>query len=113
MDPIPLSTVRAAVAADTVDTAVAAPFADIAGIAAHAWAAIAGAAADSAFAAADARATLAGAAADTAIAGNEIADNDSAAANSVVDLYRRAYRVCHHCGLHVPRTARSGRRFWL
>ena len=92
MDPIPLNAVRAAaadVAADTSGTAVAAPVADIAG-----------AAANTAVAAADAwAAALADAAADVA-----------AIVDSAGDLYRHAYRVCRHCGLHVPRSAR---RFWL
>ena len=53
MDPIPLNDVRAAaadVASDTVDTAVAAPVADIVGAAADARAALAGTAADTAVA---------------------------------------------------------------
>ena len=106
MDPIPLNAVRAAaadVAADTAGTAVAVPVADnagaTAGIAADAWAALVGAAADTAVVAADARAALADTAADVAVA-----------ADSAGDLYRRACRVRHHCGLHVPRFAR---RFWL
>ena len=85
MDPIPLNAVRAAaadVAADTSGTAVAGPVADIAGAAANI--------------AADARAA---ALADAA-----------AAVDSAGDLYRRACRVRRHCGLHVPRSARS---FWL
>ena len=100
MDLIPLNAVRAAaadVADDTSGIAVAAPVADIAGAAAD-IAALADAAADTAVVAADARAAaLADAAADVA--------GDSAG-----DLYRRACRVRHHCGLHVPRSAR---RFWL
>ena len=104
MDPIPLSTVRAAavdVAADTSGTAVAAPVADIAGVAADIAAdaraaALADAAADTAVVAADARASaLADAAAGVA-----------AAVESASDLYRRACRVRRNCGLHVPRSAR-------
>ena len=68
-------------------------------------AALAGIAADTAVVAADARAALADAAADTAVV--------AAAADPAGDLYRRACRVRRRCGLHVPRSARSGRRFWL
>ena len=100
MDPVPLNAVRAAagdVADDTSGTAVAAPVADIA---ADGRAALAGTAADTTVVAADARAAaLADAAADVA-----------AATDSAGDLYRRACRVRHHCGLHVPRPAC---RFWL
>ena len=94
MDPIPLNAVRAAAAditADTAEIAVAAPVADIAG------------------AATDARAALAGAAADTAVTAADVA----AAADSAGDLYHRACRVPCHCGLHVSRSAHSGRHFWL
>ena len=108
MDPIPLNAVRAAaadVAADTSGTAVAAPVADIAGAAAGIVAdaraaALADATADTAAVAADARAA--------ALA--DAAANVAAAVYSSGDLYRRACRVRHHCGLHVPRSAR---RFWL
>ena len=106
MDPIPLIVVRSAaadVAADTSGTAVAAPVADIAGaavdIAADGRAFLAGSAADTAVVAVDARASLADTAADI-----------TAAADSAGDPYHRACRVCRHCGLHVPRSAR---RFWL
>ena len=101
MDPIPLSAVRAAaadVAADTAGTAFTAPVAHSAGaaadIAADARAALAGVAADTAVIAADAQAALAHAAAEVATA-----------ADSAGDLYRRACRVRHYCGFHVPRSA--------
>ena len=113
MDSIPLNAVQTAaadVADDTAGTAVAALVADIVGAAADARAALAGAAADTAVVAADARAALAGAAADTAVVA---ADARAALTESAGDLYRRACRVRRHCGLHVPRSARSGRRFWL
>ena len=122
MDPIFLNAVRAAaadvaadtagtavavsVAADTAGTAVAVSVADIAGAAADiftdARAALAGAAANTAVVA---RAAPAGAAADTAAV--------ATAADSSGDLYRRACRFRRHYGLHVLRSARSGRRFWL
>ena len=108
MDPIFLNAVRATatdIAADTAFAAVAAPVADIAGAAADAWAALTSVVAHTAVAAADARATLAGAAADTAAF--------AAAADSAGDLYRRACCVRRHCDLHVPRSDRSGPRFWL
>ena len=54
-------------------------------------------------------ADIAGAAADTAVAAADVA----AAVDSAGNLYRRACRVYHHCGLHVPHSVRSGRRFWL
>ena len=111
MDLTPLNAVRAAVADvtdDTAGTAVAVPFADIAGAAADARAALGGAAGDTAVAVADARATLAGAAADTAVTVADVAA--AAAAISAGDLYGRACRVRHHCRLH---SARSGPRFWL
>ena len=54
-------------------------------------------------------ADIAGAAADTAVAAADVA----AAVDSAGNLYRRACRVYHHCGFHVPHSARSGRRFWL
>ena len=99
MDPIPFNAVRAAaadVAADTSGTAVSAPVADAADARA---AALADAAADTAVIAANARAAaLADAAADGA-----------AAVDSAGDLYRHACCVRRHCGLHVPRSARS---FW-
>ena len=100
MDPIPLNAVWAAaanVADDTAGTAVVVPVADIA---ADAGVALAGAAANTAAVAADARASLAGAAAD-----------DVAATDSSADLHRRACHVRLRCGLHVPRSARSARRF--
>ena len=113
MDPILLHDVRAAaadVAADTAGAAVAAFVVDIAGAAADARTALAGAAADAAVVvAADARTALAGAVADTAVAAADVA----AAADSAADLYRRACHVRRHCGFHVPRSARSGRRFWF
>ena len=94
MDPIPLNAVRAA-AADTDVTAIAAPVANIAGVAAGARDSLARAAADTAVVAADARTALARAAADTAVAAADVA----AAADSAGDLYRRACRVRHHCAL--------------
>ena len=117
--PHPLNAVRAAaadVAAGTSGTVVAAPVADIAGaaadIAADAWAAaLADAAADTAVVAADAAADTAAVAADArAAALADTAADVAAAVDSAGDLYRRAYRVRRHCGLHVPRSAR---RFWL
>ena len=60
--------------------------------------------------AADVRAARAGAMADTAVAAANIADN---AADSADDLYGRACLAPRHCSLHVPRSTRSGRRFWL
>ena len=105
MDPISLNAVRAA-EADTAGTAVAASVVDTtAGAAADARAAFAGVAAETAVVAADARAALVGAAAGTAAV--------VTAADSAGDLYRRACRVRCHCGYHVPRSDRSGRRFWL
>ena len=108
MDPISLNAVRATandVAADTAFAAVAAPVADIAGAAADAQAALAGVVAHTAVVAAGARATLVGAAAGTTAF--------AAAADSAGDLYRRACRVRCHCDVHVPRSDRSGPRFWL
>ena len=103
MDFIPLNAVRAAaadVAADTSGTAIAALVADIAGAGASfasdvRAAARADATADTAAVAADARAA-------------DLADAASAV-DSAGDLDRRAGRVRHHCGLHVPRSARC---FW-
>ena len=100
-DPIPLNTVWAAaadVAADTVHTAGTVPVIDIAGAAADI--------------AADARAALAGAAADTAVV-RLMRELVSLMPRQMLDIYRRACRVRRHRGLHVPRSARSGRRFWL
>ena len=119
MDPISLNAVRAAAAdvtADTSGTAVAAPFADIAGTAADIAAdgraaALADAAADTAVVAADAAADTAVVAADArAAALADAVAYDAAAVDLAGDLYRRACRVRCHCGLHVPRSARH---FWL
>ena len=85
MDPIPLSAVRAAVAGATADTAVSVAAAAVA--------------------------------ADNAAATSVAAAEADAADTSVGDLYRR---TCHvscdfrvHFVLHCPRSARSGRRFWI
>ena len=119
MDPIPLNAVRAAaadVAAGISGTVVAAPAADIAGAAADVVAdaraaALVDAAADTDVVVADAAADTAAVAADARAAALADAVADVAApVDSAGDLYRRACRVRHHCGLHVPRSAR---RFWL
>ena len=99
------------VAADSAGPAVAAPVADVAGAAADTRASFAGAAVDIAVAAADAWAALAVAAADTTVAAADLSAASAAAAESAGGLYRRACRVHRDCGLHVPHSTRSGRRF--
>ena len=103
MDPIPLNAVQAAavyVAAETAETAVAVPVADIAGAAADI--------------AADVRAALAGATADTTVVAADVRAaslaDAVAAVDSAGDLYHRACRIRRHCSFHVSRSARL---FWL